>query len=187
MYYLRSRYYTPQHNRFLNSDAHLFDKNLYTYCKNCPVTQADATGEASYSCLGDGSEDPSNTIMADDTALGGGTWGALMSTLQSATDGLNMALGTRDMSRFEKHHVLSKYRKQFTEITDNYGMDLDSETNIVELPGHRGRHTDFYHDLMMECLTIVDQVANRNEALFYEGFKIIYDYVKDHPWLPYAK
>ena len=43
------------------------------------------------------------------------------------------------------------------------------------------------HHNMMECLTIVDQVANRNEALFYEGFKIIYDYVKDHPWLPYAK
>ena len=93
MYYLRSRYYTTQNNRFLNADGYLYEENLYSYCKNCPVSQVDPEGEFTASAFGDMSNDPINTMMADEMALGGGTWGALMRTLQSATKGLNMAMG----------------------------------------------------------------------------------------------
>ena len=72
LYYLRSRYYAALQHRFLNSDSYLYDKNLYTYCNNFPVTQIDPCGEASVTYLGDGSDDPVNNIMADDMALGGG-------------------------------------------------------------------------------------------------------------------
>lgn len=196
MYYLQTRYYNPENERFLNADIYvstgrgLLDSNMFAYCWNNPVIRSDEAGT-----------DPFTQATADDTnplndygifgrlpGGGGNTWRALTRTLQSAKKGLNMAMGQRDMSHFEKHHVLSIYRKeQFAQYTDPYDLVLDSAENIVYLPGHRGRHTNYYHNLMLECIEIVTQVANGNKDLFYEGFSIIYNYVKENPWLPYAK
>ena len=43
LYYLRSRYYNPEWQRFLNADA-IIEANIYVYCNNCPVMCADTTG-----------------------------------------------------------------------------------------------------------------------------------------------
>ena len=40
---------------------------------------------------------------------------------------------------------------------------------------------------MMESLRIVDSIADGDKALFYEGFGLIRDFVKQNPGLPYAK
>jgi RHS repeat-associated core domain len=50
LYYLNSRYYNPGWGRFINEDAYfglvgeLLSSNMFTYCKNNPVTYADPNG-----------------------------------------------------------------------------------------------------------------------------------------------
>ena len=52
-YYLTSRYYDPEVGRFLNADdpeilevqEDLYDKNLYAYCDNNPITRIDEDGD----------------------------------------------------------------------------------------------------------------------------------------------
>ena len=52
LYYLQSRYYSPEWGRFLNPDAlvdtkDLLGLNLYAYCDNNPVNKSDPTGDLS--------------------------------------------------------------------------------------------------------------------------------------------
>ena len=53
LYYLRSRYYNPKQNGFLNVDieigerGELFAHNRYTYCKNDPIHRVDLSGRGS--------------------------------------------------------------------------------------------------------------------------------------------
>ncbi len=53
LYYLQSRYYNPQWGRFVNSDdvyitrinkGSIYDKNVFAYCDNNPVSRRDASG-----------------------------------------------------------------------------------------------------------------------------------------------
>ena len=52
MYYLKNRYYDPEIRRFINPDQidildvqdNLYNKNLYTYCDNNPVSRKDLDG-----------------------------------------------------------------------------------------------------------------------------------------------
>ena len=52
LYYLQSRYYNPEWGRFLNADVYvnangdLTGYNMYAYCSNNPVIQADYLGSA---------------------------------------------------------------------------------------------------------------------------------------------
>ena len=49
LYYLRSRYYNPVRNRFVNSDSsRLKESNLFMYCGNCPVCSIDTDGQESH-------------------------------------------------------------------------------------------------------------------------------------------
>ena len=59
LYYLRTRYYDPDTGRFISQDSisylnpeHLSGLNLYAYCNNNPVMNADANGHAWYNVLG---------------------------------------------------------------------------------------------------------------------------------------
>ena len=55
LYYLGSRYYNPEIGRFINADdeslitatpeSATWDKNLFAYCDNNPITRADSAGE----------------------------------------------------------------------------------------------------------------------------------------------
>lgn len=53
MYYLQSRYYSPEMGRFINADSlsvllddqdNLIEHNLYAYCLNNPVNMSDDSG-----------------------------------------------------------------------------------------------------------------------------------------------
>ena len=50
LYYLQSRYYNPEIGRFINADGApstgdgILEKNMYTYCWNCPVLLLDGSG-----------------------------------------------------------------------------------------------------------------------------------------------
>ena len=54
MYYLQTRYYKPEWNRFINADV-IYENNLYTYCSNNPIRFTDPHGaraaDCRYSCL----------------------------------------------------------------------------------------------------------------------------------------
>ncbi|MDD4513929.1 MAG: RHS repeat-associated core domain-containing protein [Eubacteriales bacterium] len=51
LYYLRSRYYNPEWNRFVNADAVLgvvsilLSQNIFSYCNNSPIVNSDPSGE----------------------------------------------------------------------------------------------------------------------------------------------
>ena len=51
LYYLNTRYYSPDMCRFLNADGYIqtgqgvLDKNMFAYCENSPVTRLDSNGD----------------------------------------------------------------------------------------------------------------------------------------------
>ena len=59
LYYLRSRYYIPEWNRFINADNYLFAnlklllQSVYSYCRNNPSTYTDVNGYSASSVLND--------------------------------------------------------------------------------------------------------------------------------------
>ena len=66
-------------------------------------------------------------------------------------------------------------------------MSLNSRENIIELQGHHGRHTNAYHELMLDSLAEVDSIAAGNVEVFYEGIMIIVDFIRENPWITYAR
>lgn len=81
LYYLQSRYYDPQIERFINADSQ-FDKNagllkgiLFAYCANNPVGCIDSTGTSSLSATDDYIED--DNPLNDYFGIGGGSGGGI--------------------------------------------------------------------------------------------------------------
>ena len=166
---------------------------MFAYCWNNPVLRSDEAGT-----------DPLTQDTADDTnslddygnfgrlpSGGGSTWRALTRTLQSAKKGLNMALGQRNTLRTENHHLYSNknkiYTPQYQEIMNRYGVLLTDPENIVPLKGHSGRHTNSYHEFMLNALNYIDNMAGGDVRLFKEGLGIMRDFLVTNPGLPYAK
>lgn len=57
LYYLNSRYYDPDTGRFINADKHIdtnagiYSNNMFAYCNNSPLVQANYSGEAPVAIL----------------------------------------------------------------------------------------------------------------------------------------
>ena len=201
LYYLQSRYYNPEWGRFINADAlvstgqGLLGNNMFAYCLNSPVSRKDMAGTASISQT-TGDDTLFDDLIPDNLGMGGAGgggnfWSSFTRTMQSAANGLNMAMGQRNMSLTEKHHMFSNknktYTPQYKEIADRYDYSLNSKDNVIALPGHRGRHTNSYHEFMLMSITELDAIADGNPALFLEGIGVIADFLKANWWLPYAK
>ena len=198
LYYLQSRYYDPEVGRFLNADAFVatgqgeLGNNMFAYCRNNPVSRKDVAGTEDLEIyIDDGSDGDVDCSPLDPDDVCAGGWGTFRRALQDAADGLNMAIGQRDMSHKERHHVFSDksktYSHKFEEVADRYNYKLNQEENIVSLPGHRGRHTKAYHDLILLGINLLDYIADDDQAIFAEGIKVIVQFVEDNPLLPYAK
>ena len=200
LYYLQSRYYNPEWGRFINADTFvstgqgLLGNNMFAYCRNNPVSRKDIHGTYDLSYYFD-DESPWDELTPNIGRSSGSAGGSLMSsfkaTLQSAANGLNMAMGQRDMSKTQQHHIFSdksqKYTPQFNEIAARYDYSLNSQQNIVSLPGHKGRHTVAYHDLMLWSIKELDTIANGNTDIFMVGIEVIAELFDEYPLLPYAK
>ena len=74
MYYLRSRYYTPVHNRFVNADT-IYEQNLFAYCLNEPVNKIDSNGFACVTCFNENGMPIPFSVLA--LGIGGGGVSAL--------------------------------------------------------------------------------------------------------------
>ena len=102
-YYLNSRYYVPMFCRFLNADDHdvslvslessNYDKNLFAYCDNNPVSRADSSGEiwhiAAGAVIGGGFE-LANQLLSG-KSLSELNWAKI--GIATASGGLTAALG----------------------------------------------------------------------------------------------
>ena len=66
-------------------------------------------------------------------------------------------------------------------------MSLDKGDNIIPMDGHRGRHTKAYHNFMLGSIKELDSIAQGDAGLFTTGFHLIVQFLKDNPWLPYAR
>ena len=70
LYYLKSRYYDPEVDRFINPDAYastgqgILGTNMFTYCRNNPVNLSDPTGTSAAAII-------SLALLAIATALSG--------------------------------------------------------------------------------------------------------------------
>ena len=85
LYYLRSRYYIPEWNRFINADNYLFAnlklllQSVYSYCRNNPSTYTDVNGYSASSVLNNIADffKRIGTIIKSEIAydkFGSGTW-----------------------------------------------------------------------------------------------------------------
>ena len=94
-----------------------------------------------------------------------------------------------NVCKAEKHHFLSnknkKYTPQFEAITNKYGLDLNKSWNIRPLTGHRGRHTNAYHEYMLDQIRSIDAIANGDKAQFLSSFNKIIDLISNNPAMAY--
>ena len=92
-------------------------------------------------------------------------------------------------NRCENHHILSNknktYTPQFTQITDQFDLKLNDAWNIIPLQDHHGRHTNAYHEYVLEVIT---EIASRvfDQASFLKEFQILVDALNNNPRLPYT-
>jgi RHS repeat-associated protein len=71
------------------------------------------------------------------------------------------AYGTAVLAYAQNHHIASKanwirdpkWSKRFQELFDKGGLRLDDEINKVRLPGHKGPHSQAYHEWVYRRLT----------------------------------
>ena len=102
-----------------------------------------------------------------------------------------MASGQRDLTHIEKHHLISNKSSTKTfecqEIIDRYNYSLDHPSNIVPLRGHRGRHTNAYHDYITYVIKELDILADGSVDDFIEGMKMLGEFIQEYWWIPYAR
>ena len=122
---------------------------------------------------------------------GSSTWELFLQSLKDAASGLTMAAGHNSFTGTERHHIFSnknkKYTPQYKEIADRYNYSLSQQENIVALEGHHGRHSNAYHNYMLQCLKALDIYAAGDSAEFLRGIAAIADLIIEKPWIPYAK
>ena len=169
--------------------------NMFAYCSNNPVQKKDVLGTTSVDIF----DEDGNPLTDDDRRIDGGkasngnydgTWEAFRSSLQAAMNGLKMASG-RDTSIVQRHHLISNKHSsktdEYKEIIKEYGYSLNDESNLVYLPGHRGRHTNAYHDFIYIAVTHLKSIAAGDLNVFKEGMVELGNFILEYPWIPYAK
>ena len=101
-----------------------------------------------------------------------------------------VASGVLVHNRCENHHILSNKNKTFTPefkaITDQFDLDLDGKWNILPLENHSGRHTNAYHQYVLETITDIAS-SSLNQSDFLKGFQVLIDTLTQNSRLPYMK
>ena len=91
----------------------------------------------------------------------------------------------------ENHHMFTninkKYKPQFNKILGKYHLSTSGKWNIWPVAKHRGRHTDMYHEFMLQQLKAIDVVAAGDINKFQKHFNNLAQYVTNHPEVLYKK
>ena len=197
LYYLQSRYYDPEMGRFINADAlastgqGLLGNNMFAYCRNNPVRRIDIAGNTDHDCLDTDPLDEENLLKDSQGGGGPSSWSIFLQSLDDATSGLTMPTNRKIYSGSERHHIISDksntYKPQYKEVTDRYNYSLHQRENIIPLENHKGRHTNAYHNFILTGLYALDRYADGDPTLFICGMEAIAEYIREKPWLPYAR
>ncbi|MDE6887895.1 MAG: AHH domain-containing protein [Eubacterium sp.] len=92
----------------------------------------------------------------------------------------------------EEHHIMAygnkKFAHQMLQIVKKYGIkDLKKDAlNKIKLP-HRGKHTDKYHEWMLDNLRKIDKAAKGRTDVFLKGFNKLREKLEKHPEILYKK
>ena len=184
--------------RFISADVYvatgqgMLGNNMFAYCRNNPVNRKDASGTDDV-CASDFNQDnnPLNDLGNPSGGSSGGIWSSFTRTLKYAADGLKQASGQRDLTRKENHHLISNKRNKLPiecqEIIDQYNYSLNDPSNIVSVRGHRGRHTNAYHDFITIAITELDVLAGGSTDAFKQGMKALGEFIQENWWIPYAQ
>jgi RHS repeat-associated protein len=100
--------------------------------------------------------------------------------------GKKIAKKAKDPSHHFATNKNQTYTPQMEEITEKYGLDLDSDWNIEDISKlyHRGRHPNKYHDFVLRNMKKADAEAAGDADKFLELFdKYIVDPVMENPEL----
>jgi len=91
----------------------------------------------------------------------------------------------------QTHHIIpysnKTYTPQYNEILKPFGLDLNGSWNKIELEGHRGRHTNAYHELVLEKVTGYANQAGNDTSTFLKLFQEFRNELTRNPRLPYQK
>ena len=93
----------------------------------------------------------------------------------------------------EEHHIATfygRFGKAFEEIFEEAGMNIEKDAeNLIDLAGHRGRHTIEYHKHVLR--TIRRYTDGKSGEAFKQGLlralRSLRRQLEDNPRLPYVK
>ena len=89
----------------------------------------------------------------------------------------------------QRHHMLSNKNKRFTPqfeyYTNQYGLKLSQRWNVRTMYNHLGRHTNAYHEFMLQKLESIDAAAAGDVNKFLALFGELADYVESHSHILY--
>lgn len=83
--------------------------------------------------------------------------------------------------------MIYKHPVYIIEILSKYNYDLNNPSNIMLLEGHRGRHTNAYHDFIYNAIKNLDAYAGGDLNSFIKGMVELGKFIEENPQLPYAK
>ena len=89
----------------------------------------------------------------------------------------------------QNHHFLSNknktYTPKFKEVTNKYNLNLNGKWNVQNLENHIGRHTNNYHEYMLQQIQSFDKIANGNKDVFMSLFDGLKDVISANQWMMY--
>ena len=124
--------------------------------------------------------DPMSALKAGGTgALYGLSTGIISGTVQGYKEikALNK-LENGSTGKAQRHHIISPKNKKFVDkfkpITDKYGLDLEGDWNKINISTeyHKGRHTNVYHEKILNSLRDIDKLSNGNRSKFIYYFNL---------------
>ena len=111
--------------------------------------------------------------------------------IQSSLPGeLSTVHKLEDDKPIQRHHYLSDKHKIFTpqyeEIIEKYGLSLADDWNIELLP-HQGRHTNYYHEYILERIYEIDDIAQGDRTIFLQLFEGVKNYIRSNHDMMYKE
>jgi RHS repeat-associated protein len=171
-YYLRARWMDPGPGRFTSVDP--FEGCIscpqslhpYGYAFQSPINNSDPSGEVTLSALMEGNVvqsilRQSSRVVISQTIRGKGK--KVITHLVCA----GAQIAAKDA---EIHHILSDKNKKYTArglsaLGGKKKKYLQNWFNLLKLPGHRGRHTNKYHEAVTSALEVAVTGKGEAEAL----------------------
>ena len=72
------------------------------------------------------------------------------------------------------------------DITDAHGLKLNGDWNKAMIPNHVGRHTNSYHNFVLDEMRKINEISQGNQSIFLRLYKErVIDFIKRNPGMMY--